>query len=164
MTKITVDASSVDEAVIIMTRMFDAPREKVWECFTKPEHVKRWFGGAGYSNPVCEMDVRPGGLWKHVMRTPDGQDYNLDFVYIELKKPERLVWESVGHSEKRAGGPPTCRQTITLEDHGGQTKWTLVATFHSLADRDMAKSYGFADMISEGCERLNAVAKELANG
>jgi uncharacterized protein YndB with AHSA1/START domain len=164
MTKITVDASSVDEAVIIMTRMFDAPREKVWECFTKPEHVKRWFGGAGYSNPVCEMDVRPGGLWKHVMRTPDGQDYKMDFVYIEVKKPERLVWESVGHGEKRAGGSPTCRQIITLEDHGAQTKWKLVAEFNSLADRDMAKSYGFADMITEGCERLNDVVKELARG
>ena len=59
-----------DEAVIVMTRIYEAPRDLVWEVITEPRHVAQWWGGPGFSNPVCEMDVRPGGLWRHVMRFP----------------------------------------------------------------------------------------------
>src|SRR5262245_54420869 len=105
--KSKVEASSVDEAVVVMTRTFDAPREKVWAAFTDPKHVSKWYGGHGFSNPVCEMDVRPGGLWRHVMRTPDGHEFEMDFVFIEVVKPKRLVWQSASHGERRQGGPPT---------------------------------------------------------
>lgn len=160
---ISIDADSVDEAVIIMTRMFDAPRDKVWECFTRPEHVARWFGGVGYTTEILEMDVRPGGLFRLVMNTPEGHRFPIDNVYVEVTKPSRLVWENVGHSDGSAPnpGPPTVRQTITLEDHGQQTRWRLVGSFKSLADRDMSRNFGFAEMISQGCERFNELVKTL---
>lgn len=160
MTEITIDAASVDEAVIIMTRMFDAPREKVWECFTRPEHVVKWYGGRGFGNEVLEMDVRPGGLWRHVMHTPNGGEFRMDFVYVEVVKPSRLVWQHVDHG-KRVGPPPTCRQAITLEDHGDRTRWTLVSTFSSMADRDFASKMGFAETITQGSDKFNDLVKTL---
>jgi uncharacterized protein YndB with AHSA1/START domain len=157
-----VDATSTDEAVIVMTRMFDASREKVWAAFTDPRHVAKWYGGHGFTNPVCEMDVRPGGLWRQVMRTPDGHELKLEFVFIEVVRPERLVWQNTSHGKpKPSGGPPTSVMTVTLEDAGQQTKWTLVTRFDSFADRDLAVRSDFAKFIEQGSEKLDAIARAL---
>ena len=158
--KINIDASSADDAVILMDRMFDAPREVVWTAFTDPKHVVRWYGGNGFSSPVCDMDVRPGGQWRHTMRTPDGTDFAMVFVFVEVVKPEKISWQHVDHG-KRTSGPPTCLNTVTFEDHGARTKWKLVARFNSVAERDFASKMGFTEMISQGSERLNEVAKTL---
>jgi uncharacterized protein YndB with AHSA1/START domain len=157
---INIDTSSVDAAVIIMRRTFDAPRDVVWQAFTDPKHVAKWYGGHGFTNPVCEMDVRPGGRWRHTMLTPDGVEYPMEFVYLEVVKPEKLVWQHVDYG-KRDGGPPTCINTVTLEDDGKQTKWKLVARFNSFAEREMALKMEFAEMISQGCERFNDVVKAM---
>ena len=157
---ITIDTSSVDEAVIVMTRYFDAPREVVWRAFTDPQHVAQWYGGHGFSSPVCEMDVRPGGRWRHTMRTPDGVEYPMVFVYVEVVKPEKLVWQHADHGT-RIGGPPASINTVTLEDHGHRTKWRLVARFASIADRDRAAAMGFTEIIRQGCERFNDVVTAL---
>ena len=160
MSNITIDTSAVDSATIIMSRMFDAPIEKVWECFTKPEHVRHWFGGKGFSNPVCEMDVRVGGIWRHVMRTPDGSEFPLEYVYLEVKKPTRLVWQPTNHG-KSSDGPPTNRTEVTLEDHGDRTKWRMVATFASMEGREMAIRMGYTHTLSQGCEKFNDLVKTL---
>ena len=152
----SVIADTADEAIIVMTRTFDAPRALVWAAMTEPKHVSQWWGGPGFTNPVCEMDLRPGGLWKHVMRTPDGKEFTFNFIFVEIVKPERLVWENVDHGKSKPGGPPTCRNTVTFEDLGQQTKWKLVASFNSLAERDFAVQMGFADMIGVSNERLVA--------
>ena len=76
------------EPVITMTRIYDAPRDLVWTVSTEPAHVVRWWGGPGFTSPVCEMDVRAGGRWRHVMRFPDGRLLHLDFVFLEVEKPE----------------------------------------------------------------------------
>jgi uncharacterized protein YndB with AHSA1/START domain len=143
----------VDEPIIVMKRIYDAPRALVWEATTLPEHVKRWWGGPGFTNPVCEMDVRPGGEWNHVMRFPDGQELHMHFVFVEVEKPSRLVWK---HRDQgiTAGGPPPCVITTTLEDLGGRTRWTMVARFDSLADREAARAIGFARPIEASNERL----------
>ncbi|APR77776.1 Putative glutathione S-transferase-related transmembrane protein [Minicystis rosea] len=161
--KMAIEASSATEPVIVMTRIFDAPRDVVWLAFTDPKHVVRWYGGRGFSSPRCEMDVRPGGLWRHTMRTPDGSEHPLEFIYVEVVKPEKLVWQNVDHG-KRTSGPPTCCNTITLEEHGKQTKWKLVARFNTIADRDLAARSGFTNIITQGSERLEAVAQELSRG
>lgn len=161
MSNISIDTSRVDEAVIIMTRMFDAPIDKVWDCFTKPEHVRTWFGGAGFQNPVCEMDVRPGGIWRHVMVPPNGQRFELEYVYVEVKKPTRLVWQSSDFG-KRKQGPPANRTDVTLEDHGDRTKWTMKATFQNAAEARHAVSMGYTQTLSQGCEKFNAEVKRMA--
>ncbi len=154
-------ASPITEAIIVMSRTFDAPREVVWTAFTTPKHVAKWYGGHGFGNPVCEMDVRPGGLWRHVMRTPDGSEYKMEFIFVEVVKPERLVWKNA-----RAGKPPPGQlnvlNTVTLEEAGAKTEWKLVARFDSLADRDIAVTKGFASMIAQGSDKLNDIVRTLS--
>ena len=103
----SLDATSTEEAVIVLSRMFDAPRDLVWTALTDPRHVAKWYGGYGFTNPVCEMDVRPGGLWRHVMRLPDGTEFTQNYVFLEVGAPERLVWQSADHGRAAPGGPPT---------------------------------------------------------
>ncbi len=151
------------EPTIIMSRVYDAPRPLVWEAMTQPRHVRQWWGGPGFSNPVCEMDLRPGGLWTHVMRFPDGKELHLNFVFLEVDPPQRLVWQHVGHG-RRQGGPPTCLTTITLEDLGARTCWRMVARFNSLAEREAAVAMGFSRPIGASNERLTEYLKTMGRG
>ena len=141
------------EPTIVMSRVYDAPRSLVWEMITDPQHVRQWWGGAGVSNPVCEMDVRPGGRWNHVMRFPDGRELHMSFVFIEVEKPMKLVWQSADHDRPKEG-PPSSTITVTLEDLGARTGWRMVARFRSLADRDAAVSIGFSGPIRNSSDRL----------
>lgn len=158
-----IDTTSTVEPVIIMSRMLDAPREKVWEAFTKPEHVARWYGGQGFTNRVLEMDVRPGGKWRHIMITPDGTEFPLEFVYVEVVKPSKLVWENIGHSEHKPlpAGRPSARITATLEDHESRTKWTMVARFHTMEGRNITAGMGFTGVVEQGSRKLEELAKNL---
>jgi uncharacterized protein YndB with AHSA1/START domain len=150
-----VDHASDQAPVIVMTRIFDAPREMVWRVFTQPEHIVRWWGGEGFTNPVCEMDLRPGGLWRHVMCTPDGTEMAFNFVFTEVEPPSRLAWRET--SPRRPGDPPSVLQTVTLEDLGdGRTRWTLVARADSFADRDAAVRSGYSTIITQSLDRLSA--------
>jgi uncharacterized protein YndB with AHSA1/START domain len=151
----------VGEPRITMTRVYEAPRALVWEAMTQPQHVSAWWGGPGFTNPVCEMDVRPGGLWNHVMRFPDGHELEMHFVFVEVEPPGRLVWQQTDHG-KRKNGPPTSMTTVTLEAIGANTRWTMVATFNSLADRDAAVAMGFSRPIEASSDRLTQYLPGLA--
>ena len=154
------NAALVGEREIRGTRVFDAPRELVWKVWTDPKHVARWYGGQGFSSPVCEMDVRPGGAWLHVMQAPNGAQFTINCVFLEVVEPERLVWKTV-KDEKRNPAPPTAVNTVTLETRGLQTKWTLVARFDSFEDRDITAGMGFGHMVSQGAERMAEYLKTL---
>jgi uncharacterized protein YndB with AHSA1/START domain len=148
-----IDATSDKDPVIVMSRIFNAPRDLVWQACTEPRHIVHWWGGQGFSNPVCEMDLRPGGAWRHVMRTPDGSELTFNFVFLEVEPPKRLAWRP---AETHPGGPPLLMQTMTFEDLGDQrTRWTLTALAGSFADRDAAVDLGYAAMISPGLEKLS---------
>jgi uncharacterized protein YndB with AHSA1/START domain len=155
------DPVSPDEPVLVMRRTFDAPREVVWAALTDPRHVAQWYGGRGFENPVCEMDVRPGGRWRHVMRTPDGVDHELHFVFVEVLRPEKLVWRSAGDGKRPSHGYTDNIMTVTLEEAGKQTRWTLVTRFTSIADRDAAVRMGFSRFLGEGTDKFNTVMKTL---
>jgi len=146
----------VDEAVIIITNILDAPRRLVWAAFTTPEHVKNWYGGHGYSNPVCEMDVRPGGRWRHVMRTPAGIEIGMEFVFVDVVKPQKLSWRDVDDA-KPIIAKPSSLNTMTFEDLGARTRSTFVARFSSLSARAVAVSWGFTSVMAQGDERLRTV-------
>src|ERR1700674_4869075 len=91
--------SSATTTAVVMTRIFDAPRKLVFEAWTKPERLARWFGPKGFTMPICEMDFRPGGAFRFVMRGPDGKDYPFDGVYLEILEPERIVFKGIIHDE-----------------------------------------------------------------
>ncbi len=84
---------------IVMTRVFDAPREVVFEMWTDPKHLVHWWGPRGFTTTIQEMDVRPGGLWRKIMHGPDGANYPNHSVFLEVVKPERLVYKHGGHKE-----------------------------------------------------------------
>lgn len=154
------DASSIDRPVIIITRDFDAPRELVWRAITDPKQVAAWYGGPGFTNPVCEMDLRLGGIWHHVMQAPNGTRYTIDSIFEKIVEPERLVWRTI-KDPSRNPPPPTSLNTVTLEARGRQTRWKLVTLFDSIADRDLSAKMGFGQMISMGTDRMAAYLKTL---
>jgi uncharacterized protein YndB with AHSA1/START domain len=141
------------EPTIIMTRVYEAPRALVWQAMTQAAHVREWWGGAGCSNPLCDMDVRPGGLWTHVMRFPDGRELRLAFTFLEVQEPARLVWQNTDYGTRKEG-PPAAQVTVTLDDLGGSTRWTMVARFRSLAERDAAVGMGFSRPSAASGDRL----------
>jgi uncharacterized protein YndB with AHSA1/START domain len=156
---IHVDATSDTDPVIVISRVYDAPRELVWKVLTDPAHVAQYWGGPGFTNPVCEMDLRPGGAWRHVMRTPDGHEFTFNSVFVEVEPPERLVWRP---AEASAGGPPAVLQTVVLEDLGdGRTKWTVIGRLDSFAERDVTVNMGYAQMVSASSNRLAEYLKTL---
>jgi uncharacterized protein YndB with AHSA1/START domain len=149
------------EPTIVMSRVYDAPRALVWDAMTQPQHVQQWWGGPGFSSPHCEMDVRTGGLWDHVLRFPNGFELAMHFVFLDVQKPARLVWQHVDHGTRKAG-PPTCVTTVTLEDLGARTRWTMEARFASMAERQAARDMGFTGPIEASSERLVAYLPTVA--
>lgn len=140
-----------NEPFIIMTRLLDAPIDLVWAVFTQPEHMVHWWGGHGWSNPVCEIDLRVGGARNQVMRSPEGYEMALKGIFLEIRKPDRLVWRNESDDPAR---PPVI-QAVTFTEEGGKTRWTLQSTMVSVAARDKAIEAGFVRMITQGMERLD---------
>jgi uncharacterized protein YndB with AHSA1/START domain len=149
-----------DSALISMTRIYDAPRALVWEAMTEPEHVRKWWGGPGFSSPVCEMDLRPGGHWRHVLRFPDGTELAMHFIFVEVRAPERLVWRHVEQAVP-LHGIVSPEFTATLAALGERTRYQLVARFASLAERDAALAVGFTGPIAASHEAFAEYLKLL---
>lgn len=136
---------------ISMTRFFSAPRSLVWQVMTEPVHVQHWWGGAGARNPICDMDLRPGGRWLQVTRLASGPELELEFTFLDVAPPSRLLWQ---HEGTERDGRPSARLELTLEEIGVDTRWMLVARFDSVADRDVALAQGFIYPIEAGTELL----------
>src|SRR5262249_17479359 len=83
------------ERTVVITRIFDAPRELVFKAWTDPVHVARWWGPKGFTNPVCEIDLRVGGELRIVMRAPDGAEHPMKGVFQEIEPPARLVFSNI---------------------------------------------------------------------
>ena len=102
----TSPASDSSDREILVTRLFDAPRELVFEAWTNLKHIPHWWGPKGFATAVHEMDVRPGGVWRLTMRGPDGREYKNWIVFVEVAKPERLVYKHEPEPRQRAGEFP----------------------------------------------------------
>jgi len=125
------DAQVTDDGVLV-ERVFDAPRELVWQAWTNPEHFKRWYGPNGFTLPVCEIDLQVGGRHLWGMRSPDGMEMFSTGVYSEVVPNERFVCTDAfadkdGNPVSMGDGHPVeTILTLTLEDLGdGKTKATL---------------------------------------
>src|SRR4051812_20636889 len=91
----TNDATEAAEREISMTRIFDAPRELVFKAWSDPEHLAQWWGPKDFTNTFHEFDWQPGGVWRFTMHGPDGVDYKNRIIFVEIVKPERLVYSHV---------------------------------------------------------------------
>lgn len=106
-----------------ITRLIKAPRELVWEAWTNPEHIRHWWGPAGFTNTIHKMEVRPGGEWEFIMHGPDGTDFKNKHIYREIVKPEKIVMEHVTS--------PKFLMTATFEAIGNTTLVTIHSVFES---------------------------------
>jgi uncharacterized protein YndB with AHSA1/START domain len=109
---------------LVMTRVFDAPRELVFKAWTETKHLAQWWGPKGFTNPVCEMDVRAGGAIRIHMRTPDGMVYPMTGVFQEIAPPELLVFLSSALDDK-GNSMFDVLSTVTFADQRGKTALTL---------------------------------------
>ncbi|MGH6848297.1 MAG: SRPBCC family protein, partial [Methylocella sp.] len=144
--------SGQDARTIVVTRVFDAPRELVFEAWTNPKHLVQWWGPTGFTTTIRAIDVRSSGVWRFVMHGPDGVDYENRIVYDEIVKPERLVYNHPGGEDVE---PVRFQVTVTFEDHGGKTKLTMLMLFPSAAERDrVIDKYGAVEGAIQTLERL----------
>jgi uncharacterized protein YndB with AHSA1/START domain len=144
---------------IRMTRLFNAPRQLVFEAMTKPEHVKQWWGrlGEGYSVPVCEVDLRPGGAWRFVNRHPKGEAAFYG-EYREITPPSRIVYTEIFEPF------PDSVSVVTAEftEEGGKTRLTVTVRYPSPEVLDMVDASGMAKGAAISYDRLEDLLAELA--
>jgi uncharacterized protein YndB with AHSA1/START domain len=134
----------------LMTRVIDAPRNLVWEAWTSPEHVPNWLlGPDGWTMPVCEIDLRPGGAWRFVWRKDDGAELAMQGEYREIAPPERLV-----STESWGGDWPETVNTLVLSEEDGKTRITQTVLYPSLEARDAALETGMKGGASKSFDRL----------
>src|SRR5579862_4148120 len=154
----TSGAAESHEREIVITRFFDAPPEVVFEAWTDPEQLARWWGPEGFTNPVCELDVRVGGDWRIVMLAPDGAMYLCRGVYLEIVARDR---PGSTNSAVDAAAPAVLDglTTVTFEEEDGTTKLTLRTRAVALVPRAVEKLAGMDTGWSMSLDRL---ARELA--
>jgi len=136
---------------VVVTRVVDAPRKLVWEAHTSPKHLPNWMlGPEGWSMPVCEVDLRPGGGWHFVWRRTDGTEMEMRGVYREVKPPERLVsTESWGEQW------PETVNTLVLTEKDGKTTLTTTMLYASKEARDAALKTGMKEGMTQSYDRLS---------
>jgi uncharacterized protein YndB with AHSA1/START domain/uncharacterized glyoxalase superfamily protein PhnB len=120
----------------LITRIFEAPRERVWSAWIEPEQIKKWWGPKTFTAPVVKVDFRVGGKYLYCMRSPDGKDYWSTGTFIEIAPPTRIVLTDSFADDKgnvvpasyygmSADFPLESRVTLMFEDEGNKTKFTL---------------------------------------
>ena len=146
---------------IVIQRVFAARRELVWQAMTDPKHVVHWWGPRGLSTTIETMDVRPGGIWQHVMHGPDGANYPNKSIFKEVVKPERIVFSHGGGRENGPGASFVATWTFEVVD-ASHTKVTIRMVFPSAAERDfVVKEFG---AIEGGKQTLERLGEHLAEG
>jgi len=134
-------------------RVFNAPRELVWQALTDPAHVDHWWGPDGFTNITSKHEMRTGGAWVFVMRGPDGTEYPNAITYREVLPPEKIVFRQ-GQSEVE-DPEGDFNTVITLEDLGGKTRVTLIGTFKDKAARDLViREYGAVEGARQHLDKL----------
>ena len=143
---------------IVLTRAFNAPRKLLWEAHTKPEHVSQWMlGPDGWTMPVCEIDLRPGGGWHFVWRQSDGTEMGLRGVYKEIRPPEKLV-----STESWGADWPDTLNIIDLTEEGGTTTMVTAVVYPSKEAREKALGTGMKDGWSQSYDRLDEYLRTIA--
>jgi uncharacterized protein YndB with AHSA1/START domain len=137
---------------IAVARLIKAPPALVFQAWTNPVGISNWWGPRGFSTTTLEMDVRPGGKWRHIMHGPDGRDYESEIVYIEVVRPSRLTYKLASQKEQAA---VQFVSTVTFEEEGQGTRITLRMLFPTAEERDrVARDYGAVEGAEHTLERL----------
>ena len=158
MNTITLHVATPSERELVMTRVFHAPRAMVFDALTKPELVRRWYGPAGWSLVVCDIDLRVGGAWRFVSRRPDGKQIGQRGVYREIVPSERLVntesWED--------WNPGELLVTTTLDEQDATTTLTITLLFPSRDVRDQLIKSGMTNDAAAVYDKLEDCVMSIA--
>jgi uncharacterized protein YndB with AHSA1/START domain len=131
---------------LVITRILNAPRELVYKVWTEPGHIAKWWGPNGFTNTIQKMDVTPGGEWEFVMHGPDGIDYKNKSIYLEVVKPERIVFEHIG---------PKFVATITFAALGNKTELTWRMLFDTIEEmQTIVKKFKADEGLKQNIEKL----------
>ena len=153
-----VSITTPSELEVCMTRVFDAPRHLVFEAWTSPAYVPKWMlGPDGWTMPVCEIDLRPGGAWLFVWRKSDGTEMQMHGLYKEVSPPDRLV-----STEAWGGDWPETLNTLVLTEKNGKTTASVTVLYPSKAARDRAMATGMLEGATLSFNRLAAIVSSMA--
>jgi uncharacterized protein YndB with AHSA1/START domain len=157
----TSNAVPTSDRELVLTRLIDAPRDKVFRAWTDPELLKQWFAPLPYTTPAAELDVRPGGASLIVMRDPDGNDMPLRGVYLEVVQNERLVFTDAYTEAWKPSEKPFMTVILTFDDEGGKTRYTARVRHWTVADREAHEKMGFHEGWGQCAEQLASLVAKL---
>jgi len=157
----TTHPDPVDDRELVLTRLIDAQRAALFRAWTEPELLKRWFAPLPYTTPFAELDVRPGGSSRIVMRGPDGVDIPCGGVYLEIVENERIVFTDAYTTAWQPSEKPFFTGIVTFADEGGQTRYTARARHWTVADRENHEKMGFHEGWGQCADQLAALAATL---
>jgi uncharacterized protein YndB with AHSA1/START domain len=146
---------------LVLTRLINAPREKVYRAWTEPELLKQWFAPKPYTTPIVEMDVRPGGSAYFVMRGPDGKDLPNRGVYLEVVPNQKLVSTDAYVKAWEPSDKPFMTLILTFEDEAGKTRYTARVRHWTVADREAHEKMGFHGGWSLCTDQLEALVAKI---
>jgi len=153
---------------LILERVVDVPRELVWKAWTTPEYLMKWFTPEPWKTVDCELNLRPGGLFRSVMRSPEGDEHENIGCYLEVVENERLVWtDALEQGYRPTNKPSDClvdfyfTAIISLEPHKNGTKYKVIALHGNEEGRKKHEEMGFHDGWGKALEQLVAFVKTL---
>jgi uncharacterized protein YndB with AHSA1/START domain len=154
------DSPTADRDLII-TRVINAPCEKLFRAWTEPGLLKQWFAPLPYITPVAELDVRPGGALLTVVRGPDGNEYPNHGVYLEVVPNKRLVFTDAYVKAWEPAPKPFMTVILTFENDGGKTRYTALVLHWSVADREEHERMGFHPGWGKATDQLAALVATI---
>ena len=139
----------IAERSISIERILNAPRDLVWKVWTEPDHIKKWWGPNGFTNTIHKMEVKNGGEWDFIMHGPDGTNYKNKIVYIDVRKPERLVYDHVSG--------PVFHVTVNFEELGSKTKINMRMIFDTVEERERTiEKFGAVEGLKQTIAKLES--------
>ena len=157
----SLEIATPSDRYVVVTREFDAPRDLVWDCHTKPELVRRWLSGPpGWTMPTCLIDLRVGGKYRYVLRSESGEEMGFGGTFREIVRPERIVSNEL-FDQDWTGGETLV--TTTFADHAGRrTTVTVTVLYSSREAREGALATGMTTGMEAGYQQLDRLLAELA--
>lgn len=146
---------------LVLERVIDVPRELVWAAWTKPEHIKKWFTPAPWTVADCEIDLRPGGMFRTTMRSPEGKEFPNVGCYLEVVTNERLVWTDGLLPGYRPAPNPFMSAVLLLKPEGKGTRYTAIALHRDEAGRKQHEEMGFQEGWGKALDQLVALTRTM---
>jgi uncharacterized protein YndB with AHSA1/START domain len=149
--------SETADRELVLTRLIDAPPEKLFNAWTDPDLLKQWFAPLPWTTPHAELDVRPGGSTLVVMRGPDGSEFPNRGVYLEVVKNRRIVFTDAFSAAWEPSAKPFMTVILTFENEGGKTRYIALVRHWTVADREAHEKMGFHEGWGRCADQLIAL-------